>query len=378
MDYSQSKALGDVGERRVGEVLEHYRKTVGWMSHHSDVLLSVGSMTAQLDHLLIDRRGVLILEVKTWNDAWIRGTADESKWTVGYGKSRHRIQNPLKQLSSQRNALTKALRDAGCAIHPDALQSVIVFVGTDTSGLELDSESRRRVTTIEGLPGYLAERQACAPVMFGDVGMITAVHEKLLGLNRSRDPEVQARHAAYRQGLRGERKAPPVHARQAAAPPPVRRQPSGYAPARSSYSYHVQAKTRASYAGVQAAVIAAMVLIALLLICIVPTAMKNVITGMGRDLGAQSGSGTGAQPQQPIQPAKPTLEQAKSVLRTVAPDVYEHAAHLDAPSVVDGLDGTATFTWEYVSQPTPRSAVVKKFALTLRADGSIGGMTASD
>jgi hypothetical protein len=199
MKYSQAKAVGDAGERRVADVLMRYRGEHQPVGYLPNVLLEVGKMTAQLDHVVIDRHGILMIEVKVRN-AFLRGTADQPRWTAVYGASNKSFQNPLEQLTRQRNTLREALRSVSDPIDADLVQSVVVFVGADVHALDLDSASRRRVTTLEHLPALLRERAAVTEGLTLTDERVSRRYEQLHALDRSADPEVQARHAAYRGG----------------------------------------------------------------------------------------------------------------------------------------------------------------------------------
>jgi hypothetical protein len=78
----------------------------------------------------------------------------------------------------------------------------------------------------------------------------------------------------------------------------------------------------------------------------------------------------------PQAPANPGLNLAKTRLRELAPNICAAATDLDNPSVSQSADET-TYTWTYLTRPTPTSAVVQKFSLTLGPDGVMRHMGAS-
>lgn len=199
MEYREAKAVGDAGERRVADVLMRYRGEHQPVGYLPNVLLEVGKMTAQLDHVVIDCHGILTIEVKVRN-AFLRGTADQPRWTAVYHASNRTFQNPLEQLTRQRNTLREALRHASDPIDADLVQSLVVFVGADIHALDLDSASRSRVTTLERLPALLRERADVTEGLTLTDERVSRRYEQLRLLDRSADPEVQARHAAYRGG----------------------------------------------------------------------------------------------------------------------------------------------------------------------------------
>jgi hypothetical protein len=323
--------------------------------------------------VLVDRRGILIIEVKTWNEGFLRGTADERYWTVVYGGSqKHRHHNPLLQLGSQRDALRKALRAAGEPLDPDALQSIVVFVGgTITDKLELTTEERAKITTIYRLPDVLRARQASLADAGGwDASTIMRRYQQIQALNRSSDPAAQAAHERYRKRFRdrapGELSVPsaarslPTPARPVAQRPPV--------------PYQARRVTRSTPSAGIAVVLT--LLVAVMFACVVPSLLKVALDDFAKGIASHTLPAATA-PATPPPGVPANVETAKAVLKQVAPEVYEGAVHRDQPVTADNGDGSRTFTWEYLARSGARTALVKQFSLTLRPDGSIAGMAAS-
>lgn len=198
MEYREAKDIGDAGEWRVAERLRAYCEQNPPAGFLSNLLLSVGRMTAQLDLVVVDPQGILIVEVKVRNGR-IRGTADEHKWTAVYSGFTKVFQNPLEQLRGQRNSLSKAMRAASDPIDLDLIQGVVVFVEGDIDALELDSDGRRRVTTIDRLSVLLRERAALGDARLSHQEIVRR-YEQLRLLDRSSDAVVRAQHAAHRSG----------------------------------------------------------------------------------------------------------------------------------------------------------------------------------
>ena len=198
MEYGEAKAVGDIGEQRVAERLRVYCTENPPSGFMSNVLVRSGRMTAQLDHVLIDPHGILIVEVKVRNGR-IRGTADEKRWTAVYGGMTKTFQNQLEQLRSQRNTLSKTLHGISDPIDLDLIQGVVVFVDADITALELDSPARQHVTTVDRLAAALRERATSEVAGLSHVE-ICRRYEQIRLLDQSADPAVQTAHAAYRGG----------------------------------------------------------------------------------------------------------------------------------------------------------------------------------
>jgi len=198
VDYREAKAVGDIGEQRVADRLRVYCVEHPPAAFLSNILGRSGRMTAQLDHVLIDSHGMLIVEVKVRNGR-VRGTADERRWTAVYGGMTKTFQNPLEQLRGQRNTLSKTLRGVSDPIDLDLIQGVVVFVDADIGYLELDSHSKKWVTSVERLASVLRERATQEGGGLSDAE-ISRRCEQLRLLDQSADLSVQASHAKYRGG----------------------------------------------------------------------------------------------------------------------------------------------------------------------------------
>lgn len=79
--------------------------------------------TTQIDHLLVSRYGLFIIETKN-KKGWIFGSANQPKWTqVIYGK-KYSFQNPLRQTFRQKKILCEFLDLDETMVH-----TIVYFVG---------------------------------------------------------------------------------------------------------------------------------------------------------------------------------------------------------------------------------------------------------
>ena len=88
-----------------------------------NVTLPTDDGTTQIDHIVISRYGIFVIETKNMK-GWIFGTAKQAQWTQKIFKKSYKFQNPLQQNYKHTKALEQCL-----AINPTAIFSVIVFVG---------------------------------------------------------------------------------------------------------------------------------------------------------------------------------------------------------------------------------------------------------
>ena len=89
----------------------------------NNVLINAGLRAARIDHVIVSRYGVFVVETKN-KDGWIFGRPGDSHWTQVLDKKRYSFQNPLRQNHLHTQVL------AGCfGVNSSCMHSVIVFWG---------------------------------------------------------------------------------------------------------------------------------------------------------------------------------------------------------------------------------------------------------
>jgi restriction system protein len=91
-----------------------------------DVVLPVDGATTQIDHVVVSRYGIFVIETKNYA-GWIFGAGNESQWTQTIYRKKSRFQNPLRQ--NYRH--TKTLSELTGIPH-EYFKSLVVFVGNAT------------------------------------------------------------------------------------------------------------------------------------------------------------------------------------------------------------------------------------------------------
>jgi hypothetical protein len=201
-EFLRARSIGSEGEREVSAVLRRMSSEAGW--HILDnLLLRQGKSTAQFDHVIIDRRGIVLVETKT-RRATIMGRESDSHWTACYGKgSNKRFQNPLMQNMYHESILLNALAGPNHRWSPDYVTSLVVFVGARLDRLELRKDTRRNVIEVGELPGWCRSRMGAQPSALPlSEQQGAALAEWLRRADRSSDSEVRLLHEAYRRGKR--------------------------------------------------------------------------------------------------------------------------------------------------------------------------------
>ncbi len=135
---------GARGERKVHGVLAKRLEDEGYFVIH-DITLSIGADTTQIDHIVVSRFGIFVIETKNYR-GWIFGDQRSKQWTqVIYGK-KTRFQNPLRQNYKHTKAVESFLGVPSSRVH-----SVVVFVGDS----KFKTLMPPNVTTLSGLIPFM-------------------------------------------------------------------------------------------------------------------------------------------------------------------------------------------------------------------------------
>jgi len=113
------------------------------------VTLQMKDGTTQVDHILVSRFGVFVIETKDYK-GWIFANANQANWTQVLFKLKFRFQNPIFQNIRHVRAV-QGLLDF---LPPGAIKSVVVFTGEG----EFMTEIPQGVFSISGLIDYLREQ----------------------------------------------------------------------------------------------------------------------------------------------------------------------------------------------------------------------------
>lgn len=89
-----------------------------------DVILPTDRGTTQIDHILVSRYGIFVVETKFMR-GWIYGGQYDKEWTQKFPRSSYKFQNPLRQNFAHTKALEAILLD----IQPETIHSVIAMCG---------------------------------------------------------------------------------------------------------------------------------------------------------------------------------------------------------------------------------------------------------
>ena len=91
-----------------------------------NVTLATEDGTTQIDHVIVSRFGVFVIETKNMK-GWIFGSPQQKTWTQKIYRHTSKFQNPLHQNYKHTQTLQTALE-----LEPDKVFSLVVFIGDST------------------------------------------------------------------------------------------------------------------------------------------------------------------------------------------------------------------------------------------------------
>jgi hypothetical protein len=153
-----------------------------------NVTLRTPDGTTQIDHIIVSRFGVFVVETKHMK-GWIFGTERDAQWTQKIFRRSFKFQNPLRQNYKHMKALEAALDIPSNVIH-----SVIVFSGASTFKTSLPANVVRGGRYIRYLKSF--QHQVLSGVQ---------VNEILVRIQASRLPESLSTRSQHIENLRARR-----------------------------------------------------------------------------------------------------------------------------------------------------------------------------
>ncbi len=396
-----------------------------------NVIFTRGLISAVVDHVVVDRWGVLVIDAETHAGATILGTDTDTKWTATFaGGQVAEFRNPLHLNAGNENLVKQALTDAGVSLEPNEIRSAVVFAGADISRLSLVEVSAAKVKTAETI-GEIFEARRAFPPSSG----------RLSGADIDRIMTIVAQRAQalpVEEEVVGPWQADPavVASNEMAllvSPPPTRVDNIARAPIELAGHHtgpaegpslrsalltlgtivviiltlvaglvfypQLQAGSTAAWTATLVLFVALAELVAaniaaaprnagrtrpgetaggvvrfllrlMLVFVIVAAGWVFIAGGLAESLGDSLAERIG--PDDPnaataVTPS-PGVIAAKRRLREKAPQVYKTVTNLNSPSVYSGTEGKTSYTWTY----TPKdSSVPTSFTLTIDTNGEI-------
>jgi predicted RNA-binding Zn-ribbon protein involved in translation (DUF1610 family) len=102
------KIKGSIGEYKVASKLNRLNKKEYIVLN--DILLKNGDLTTQIDHIVISKSGIFVIETKNYK-GWIHGHQNSEYWTQTIYKHKSKLRNPIKQNWVHVTAVKKTLSE---------------------------------------------------------------------------------------------------------------------------------------------------------------------------------------------------------------------------------------------------------------------------
>jgi restriction system protein len=139
--------LQNTGEALVARTLQ---TTFAPPDYHllNNVTLPVHDGSTQVDHVLVSRFGVFVIETKHYQ-GWLFGAADSATWTQVLYRRKFKFQNPIRQNYKH----VKAVQSLLDFLPPEHVRSAVVFSGE----AEFRTPRPAGVFSVRGLAEHLGE-----------------------------------------------------------------------------------------------------------------------------------------------------------------------------------------------------------------------------
>lgn len=117
------KVKGIIGEQKAALLLRHLNKEEYVVLN--DILLQNKNLTSQIDHIVISKSGIFVIETKNYK-GWIHGHQNSEFWTQTIYKHKRKLRNPIKQNWSHIYAIKNILSDFNYIKY----YPIVVFTGS--------------------------------------------------------------------------------------------------------------------------------------------------------------------------------------------------------------------------------------------------------
>lgn len=117
------KIKGAYGEHQVSRKLRRLKKSKYIVLN--DILLEYGNGTTQIDHIVISKSGIFVIETKNYK-GWIHGHEKSEYWSQTLYKYKNKFRNPIKQNWVHVYALKSVLSK----LYSHKFFPIIVFTGS--------------------------------------------------------------------------------------------------------------------------------------------------------------------------------------------------------------------------------------------------------
>lgn len=127
----RAKVIGNIGEWAVDQKLKNLPLDIYKVI--DDVMLEINGVTHQIDHIVVSKYGIFVIETKCYN-GMIVGKENDYYWYQYLGKNRYKLKNPIHQNYGHIKAISDVLK-----LDEKNLIPIVCF--TNQSKLKVESKS---------------------------------------------------------------------------------------------------------------------------------------------------------------------------------------------------------------------------------------------
>lgn len=219
-NHQKAEAIGALGEKQVAQILEGIPNSTLF----KNLYIPCGNgRTAEIDVLLVHRKGLFAIECKAWNGSVIRGSARLNDWSVKATPSSVPVKrySPLKQAAGHAKTLTRFLK-LPISKRP---HNVIVFTSTNVK-LHVP-ESNAEFTIVQGtdaLRAAILKQLKLRNEIFTELQLQSIIES----LEKTTKPSAKTKKAHVKQARKTERRRLAIkESRRKARKKKARKKPTG-------------------------------------------------------------------------------------------------------------------------------------------------------
>lgn len=152
---NQAEKIGEYGERRVSSFMEDLPKNDYWV--FNDLLIRTGNYTTQIDHIIISRYGVFVIETKNVHgkvygneksEFWKQYLPDEGYKRYGSAQE-HQLRNPIWQNEGHIKSLRRLVFDNDIPIY-----GIVVFPNETQVNVTSEQPVLKMIDIVPYIKGY--------------------------------------------------------------------------------------------------------------------------------------------------------------------------------------------------------------------------------
>lgn len=175
---------------------------------HNIMLPTDDGATTQIDHVIVSRYGIFVIETKTYK-GWIYGDAKQPKWTQVVYKRKSQFQNPLRQNYKHIATLSECTE-----IPQEYFKTIIAFSGEATFKTAMPEE----VMLFRHVPAYI-QTLSTTPIILDE--QVSEVVEAIKAWDKHVGWQQRMSHVSNLKKTHAPQPSTPSPSKKAVAPTPI-------------------------------------------------------------------------------------------------------------------------------------------------------------